>query len=107
MNSIENYYYVIIGIGLFIMFALVGYLVEISKKYKEFEKEQEKTNNEINEELKDVTINSVLENKEELLIDSDILNKKEWKKYDVCNDMEYDYKNIWYMFSMDNVLFHI
>lgn len=66
--DIKNYYY-IIGIGLFILFALIGYLVEISKKYKELKKTEKKKS-----EVK--SDNIVIENdKEELLIDNDILNK--------------------------------
>ena len=73
MSNIENYYYVIIGVGLFIMFALVGYLVEISKKNKE----KEQTNNrDDNIQNNNSVINSDnKENKEELSIDNDILNK--------------------------------
>lgn len=76
MNIIENYYYIIIGIGLFIMFALVGYLVEISKKNKEIEKQEIKSND-IDNEVNNVIIdNEVIENKsEEISIDNDILNK--------------------------------
>lgn len=76
MNIIENYYYIIIGIGLFIMFALVGYLVEISKKNKEIEKKEIKSND-IDNEVNNVIIDDeVIENKsEEISIDNDILNK--------------------------------
>jgi len=63
MNNIESYYYIIIGIGLFVMFALVGYLVELSKKNKEIEK-----NIPIIDDKKENA-------KEELLIDKDIMNK--------------------------------
>ena len=76
MNIIENYYYVIIGIGLFIMFALVGYLVEISKKNKEIEKDT-KNNVDISSNVNDnvINIDEVEEQKEEISIDNDILNK--------------------------------
>ena len=73
MDIIENYYYVIIGIGLFIMFALVGYLVEISKKNKEIEKTEKIQNN---VEKNNYINNNEKENENvELLIDNDILNK--------------------------------
>jgi len=77
MDIIENYYYVIIGIGLFIMFALVGYLVEISKKNKEIEKDT-KNNVDISSNVNDnvIKIDEVVEQKEEeISIDNDILNK--------------------------------
>ena len=79
MNNIENYYYIIIGIGLFIMFALVGYLVEISKKNKEIEKNVQNNDFNINNDINNSNINNnneIIENKsEEILIDDDILNK--------------------------------
>lgn len=77
MNIIENYYYVIIGIGLFIMFALVGYLVEISKKNKEIEKDT-KNNVDISSNVNDnvINIDEIAEQtEEEISIDNDILNK--------------------------------
>jgi len=78
MNFIENYYYIIIGIGLFIMFALLGYLIEIIKKNKEIKKSEDKENsdknNEVNNNGKIEPV--VIENKsEEVSIDNDILNK--------------------------------
>ena len=33
-NIIENYYYIIILIGVFVVFALIGYLVELTKRNK-------------------------------------------------------------------------
>ena len=81
MNNIESYYYIIIGIGLFIMFALVGYLVEISKKTKVIEKKD--INNNVSNELNNNILidNEVVINKDKEIpissdiIDNDILNK--------------------------------
>ena len=74
MNNIESYYYIIIGVGLFVMFALIGYLVELSKKNKETENNVE---NSVDYNPNIGIGNSVIieDNKEELLIDKDIMNK--------------------------------
>lgn len=79
MINIEYYYYVIICVGLFIMFALVGYLVEIIKKNKWLEKINDSVDNSFSDSIKKDNNETELDNikieSEEISIDNDILNK--------------------------------
>ena len=59
MNVLDKYI-IIIAIGLFILFALIGYLVEITKKSKEIEKQREEQLKYI-QNMKNVSVNDLME----------------------------------------------
>jgi hypothetical protein len=68
MEFIEKYYVIIISIGLFIVFSLVGYLIEIIKKNnKEYKANEENENiiidNSINNNLVSDKTNIIIEDK--------------------------------------------
>ena len=78
MNILDKYI-IILGIGIFILFALIGYLVEITKKSKELDKNREEQLKNI-QNMKNVSVNDLMEgnvnkNKDDILLnDIDNIN---------------------------------
>ena len=86
MNILTEYYFIIIIIGLFITFSLIGYLVELIKNNKEHQKEVKETNFFELEKLEDIKIENKKEETEETIKNVN-LDKKDDLLEDYNNDI--------------------